>query len=89
MPNELANLYSQGAHEVSSFYGPITLFSKDAPFISKLDELCEKDSSLRPFIESRVNEFFSFFIGVDLDTEKFIFLDALLPHILQKITENS
>lgn len=88
MSDELANLYSQGAHEMSSFYGPITLFSKDSPFVSKLNELCEEDSSLKSFVEARLNESLQFFIGVDLDTEKFIFMDVLLPYIFQKITEN-
>lgn len=89
MSNELVDLYSQGAHETSSFYGPITLFSRDAPFVSKLNELCEKNPSLKPFIEAGSNGSFPFFIGVDLDTEKFIFMDLMLPHILQEITKNS
>lgn len=89
MLDELANLYLQGAHEISSFYGPITLFSKDAPFISKLNELYEKSSSLKPFIETGPNVSVRFFIGIDLSTEKFIFMDSMLPYVLSKITKNS
>lgn len=89
MSNELADLYSQGAHETSSFYGSITLFSRDAPFVSKLNKLYEKSPRLKPSIEAGSNEFFLFFIGVDLDTDNFIFMDSMLPYILWEITKNS
>lgn len=88
MFDELVNLYSQGAHEVSSCHGPITLFARDAPFVSKLNELCEKNSNLEFFVKGGLNVDTLFFVGIDIDTDRLIFKDLLLPFFLQKITEN-
>lgn len=89
MSDELVNLYSQGAHETSSYHGPITLFAKDAPFVSKLNELCEKDSNLEFFVKAGPNVNWLFFIGIDADTDKLIFKDLFLPYFLQEMTKNS
>ena len=88
MFDELVNLYSQGAHEVSSIHGPITLFDKGAPFVSKLNELCEKNPGAEFFVKADLGVDSLFFVGVDVDTDRLIFKDLLLPFFLQKITEN-
>lgn len=89
MFDELVNLYSQGAHEVGTCHGPITLFARDAPFVSKLNELCEKNPGAEFFVKGGLDVDTLFFIGIDVDTDKLIFKDLLLPFFLQKITENS
>lgn len=89
MFDELVNLYSQGAHEVSSCHGPITLFARDAPFVSKLNEFCERNPGAEFFVKGGLDVDTLFFIGIDQDTGQFIFKDLLLPFFLQKITENS
>lgn len=88
MSDELVNLYSQGAHEVSSYHGPITLFDKDALFVSKLNELCERNPGAESFVKAGLGANNLFFIGIDIDTNRLIFKDLLLPFFLQKITEN-
>ena len=88
MFDELVNLYSQGAHEVSSIHGPVTLFDKGAPFVSKLNELCEKNSGAEFFVKADLGVDNLLFVGIDVDTDRLIFKDLLLPFFLQKITEN-
>lgn len=89
MFDELVNLYSQGAHEVSSCHGPITLFDRGAPFVSKLNELCERNPGAEFFVKAGLGVDSLFFIGIDIDSDRLIFKDLLLPFFLQKITENS
>ena len=88
MFDELVNLYSQGAHEVSSIHGPVTLFDKGAPFVSKLNDLCEKNPGADFFVKAGLGVDNLFFVGIDVDTDRLIFKDLLLPFFLQKITEN-
>lgn len=84
MFNELVNLYSQGAHEVSSYHGPITLFDKDAPFVSKLNELCKRDPVAESFVNAGLGVDNLFFIGIDIDTDRLIFKDILLHFFFKK-----
>lgn len=88
MFDELVNLYSQGVHEVSSIHGPVTLFDKGAPFVSKLNDLCEKNPGAEFFVKDGLSVDNLFFVGIDVDTGRLIFKDLLLPFFLQKITEN-
>lgn len=88
MFDELVSLYSQGAHEVSSIHGPITLFDKGAPFVSKLNDLYEKNPGAEFFVKDGLSVDNLFFVGIDVDTGRLIFKDLLLPFFLQKITEN-
>lgn len=84
MYDELVNLYSQGVHEVSSYHGPITLFDKGAPFISKLNELCERDPVAKSFVNAGLGVDNRFFVGIDIDTGKLIFKDILLHFFFKK-----
>lgn len=75
-------------HRARTKQALVTLFTKDAPFISKLNELCEKNPSLEVFVKTGLNVDALFFIGIDLDTDKLIFKDQILTFFLQGITEN-